>query len=102
MAAELTLNNWSLGPTGNHVAIVPIGGLQRAVVKALRYARTLSTDVRAVYVEIDGTAADALRTQWPHGDRVSILSSSSPRTAHSSSRCSTTSSACSGTTRTGT
>ena len=41
--------------------LVPVGGLQRAVVKALRYARTLSTDVRAVYVEMDPEATAAVR-----------------------------------------
>src|SRR4029079_9515530 len=52
VATELTLRDWSPDPVGKHVVLVPIGGIQRAVVKALRYARTLSADVRAVYVEI--------------------------------------------------
>jgi len=37
---------------------MPIGGLQRAVVEALRYAETLSDDVRAVYVDIDPRATE--------------------------------------------
>src|SRR4029078_10579328 len=64
VAAELTLRGWDPEPAGRHVLIVPIGGLQRAVVKALRYARTLATDVRAVYVELDPTATEALHRQW--------------------------------------
>lgn len=79
VAAELRLNDWLPGPPGAHVAIVPIGGLQRAVVKALRYARTLSTDVRAVYVEIDGNATEALRQQWPTwGQSVDLVVLESP------------------------
>jgi amino acid transporter len=65
VADELTLRGWTPEPAGRHIAIVPIGGLQRAVVKALRYGRTLASDVRAVYVEIDPQATDALRKQWP-------------------------------------
>src|SRR4029079_15127658 len=36
VAAELTLRGWQPEPAGRYVAIVPIGGIQRAVVKALR------------------------------------------------------------------
>jgi hypothetical protein len=51
-------------PAGHHTVLVPIGGMQRAVVKALLYARTLSSDVRAVYVDIDPAATETLRQQW--------------------------------------
>jgi hypothetical protein len=79
VAAELTLRGWHPEPAGRHVVIVPIGGLQRAVVKALRYARTLSTDVRAVYVELDPSATDALRRQWAEwGQGVDLVVLESP------------------------
>jgi hypothetical protein len=73
VATELTLRDWSPDPSGRHVAIVPIGGLQRAVVKALRYGRTLSTDVRAVYVEVDPQATAAIRQQWPDWGQGVVL-----------------------------
>jgi amino acid transporter len=79
VAAELTLRGWQPEPAGRHVVIVPIGGLQRAVVKALRYARTLSPDVRAVYVELDPAATDALRRQWREwGQGVELVVLESP------------------------
>ena len=79
VASELTLRGWHPDPQGRHVVIVPIGGIQRAVVKALRYARTLSADVRAVYVEIDGAATDAIRRQWPEwGQGVELVVLESP------------------------
>jgi amino acid transporter len=79
VAAELTLRGWQPEPVGRHVVIVPIGGLQRAVVKALRYARTLSTDVRAVYVELDSSLTDGLRRQWPEwGQGVELVVLESP------------------------
>jgi amino acid transporter len=64
VASELTLRGWTPEPAGAHIVIVPIGGMQRAVVKALRYARTLSSDVRAVSVEIDPSLTETLRRQW--------------------------------------
>jgi hypothetical protein len=49
------------------------------VVKALRYARTLSTDVRAVYVEIDQAPTEAIRKQWPEwGEGVDLVVLESP------------------------
>jgi amino acid transporter len=79
VASELTLRDWQPDVPGGHVVLVPIGGIQRAVVKALRYARTLSTDVRAVYVEIDPAATDALRQQWGEwGQGVELVVLRSP------------------------
>ena len=79
VASELTLRGWQPEAAGHHVVIVPIGGLQRAVVKALRYARTLSADVRAVYVELDPTATEALRAQWREwGQGVDLVVLESP------------------------
>ena len=66
VASELTLRGLAPdAPPARHVILVPIGGLQKAVVRALRYAGSLSGDVRAVYVEIDPAATAALREQWP-------------------------------------
>ena len=79
MASELTLKDWEPEPVGGHVVLVPIGGVQRAVVKALRYARSLAGDVRAVYVEFDPASANALRGQWDQwGQGVSLVVLESP------------------------
>jgi nucleotide-binding universal stress UspA family protein len=43
---------------------VPVSGIQRAVLEAVAYARTLSTDVRAVYVETDALLTRQLKAQW--------------------------------------
>jgi hypothetical protein len=65
VATALTLRNWTPGAVGANTVVVPVGGLQRAVVTALQYARSLSNDVRAVYVAIDPAATAAMREQWP-------------------------------------
>ena len=79
VASELTLKDWEPEPVGGHVVLVPIGGVQRAVVKALRYARSLAGDVRAVYVEFDPASANALRGQWDQwGQGVTLVVLESP------------------------
>jgi amino acid transporter len=79
VASELTLRDWAPEPVGRHVVLVPIGGIQRAVVKALRYARKLSADVRAVYVEMDPAATSALQQQWVDwGQDVELVVLTSP------------------------
>jgi hypothetical protein len=79
VAADLTLRDWQLPATGGHVVIVPVGGLQRAVVQALRYARGLSDDVRAAYVELDAGATASLRREWDTwGQGVTLVTLPSP------------------------
>ncbi len=79
VASELTLRGWRPEKVGCHVVLVPIGSLQRAVVKALRYASTMSTDVRAVYVEIDPSLTKTLRDQWAEwGQGVELVVLASP------------------------
>ena len=65
VAASLSLRGWSPRRQGGNVVIVPLGGLQRAVVEALRYTVHLSPDVRAVYVDIDPAASRDVRALWP-------------------------------------
>ncbi len=64
VAAQLSLQGWTPpGPRRNTV-VVPIGGIYRSVVEALAYAKTLSSDVRAVYVNIDPVATEQVKKEW--------------------------------------
>jgi hypothetical protein len=59
--------------------IVPISGVHKAVVGALRYARSLSPDVRAVYVEADPATTAELRSDWERwGEGVPLVVRRSP------------------------
>ena len=79
VASELRLGDWQPEPTGHHAVLVPIGGIQRAVVKALQYARTLADDVRAVYIDIDPAATEGIRQQWAEwGQGVELVVLESP------------------------
>ena len=58
----------------HNTVLIPIGGMQRAVVEALRYAETLSDDVRAIYVDVDPAATEQLRRDWATwGGRVKLV-----------------------------
>jgi hypothetical protein len=59
--------------------LVPVSGVQRAVVRALDYAQTLAADVRALYVDVDPTATEQLRRDWEKWGRgVPLVVLSSP------------------------
>jgi amino acid transporter len=64
---QLTLSNTvpsSYSDKLHHTVILPLSGIHRGVLEALRYAETISSDIRAVYVEIDPAQTQALREQW--------------------------------------
>jgi len=79
VAGELTLRGYHPQRRIHNTVVVPIGGLQRPVVDALRYAETLSDDVRAVYVDVNPVATEQLRSEWPTwGGRVKLVVLPSP------------------------
>ena len=47
-----------------HTAIVPLSGLHQGVMDSLSYAMSISSDVRACYVEINPEAGDRMRAEW--------------------------------------
>lgn len=47
-----------------HNVIVPISGIHRGVIKALQYARSISPNVTAIYVDLDEDATAKLREMW--------------------------------------
>jgi amino acid transporter len=78
VARQLSLDDVKVTERRHNVVIVPIGGVHRAVVQALDYARTLSDDVRAVYVDVDPRATAEIRElwgRWGRGIRLEILAS---------------------------
>jgi amino acid transporter len=52
------------GPHREQRVIIPVNGINRAVVQAVNFGRALTPDLRAVYVTDDLDAADALRARW--------------------------------------
>ncbi len=79
VASQLTLRGYTPQARVHNTVVMPIGGMQRAVVEALRYAETLSDDVRAVYVDIDPRATDQIRRDWEMwGGHVTLIVLPSP------------------------
>ena len=79
VAAHLSLEKHGVPPpVSRHRVILPIGGVHRGTLAALRYARSLSQDVTAVYVSIDAEEAEKVRAKWEtwgEGVRLVILDS---------------------------
>ena len=79
VAAQLTLRGYMPPRRIHNTVLVPIGGLQRAVVEALRYSESLSDDVRAIYVDVDPVATAQLQREWAKwGGRVKLVVLQSP------------------------
>ena len=64
VAAQLTLKGYAPPVRRHNTVLIPIGGIQRAVVEALRYAESLSDDVRAVYVDTDPASTAQIERDW--------------------------------------
>lgn len=52
------------GPLREQRVVVPVNGINRAVVQAVNFGRTLASDVRAVFVTEDHEQGEVLRERW--------------------------------------
>jgi amino acid transporter len=66
ISAELTLRGLppSLKPTPTPRLVIPISGVHRGTIEALRYARSISDQVTAVYVETDPEQTTEVKKDW--------------------------------------
>jgi len=79
VAEQLSLTGWTPQPRPKNTVIVPIGGVHRAVLAALEYAKSLSDDVRALYVDVDPHTTEEIRKQWEAwGQGVPLIVLTSP------------------------
>jgi amino acid transporter len=79
VATQLSLKNWTPEVARRNTVILPMSGVHRAVLKALQYAKGLSPDVRAVYVDTDPRATEEIRRQWDTwGEGVPLVVLRSP------------------------
>ena len=65
-AAELKVRDDLVftGPHRDERVVIPVNGINRAVVQAVNFGRSIADDVRAVYVTTDLDEAELLRTRW--------------------------------------
>ena len=52
------------GPNREQRVVVPVNGINRAVIQAVNFGRTMSPDIRAVFVTDDQAAGDEMRVRW--------------------------------------
>jgi len=81
IASELTIHglHHAIKPSPALRLVLPIPGVHRGVIYALRYAHTLTADVTAVYVEIDPAETDKVRRRWAQwGEGVPLAIVPSP------------------------
>src|SRR3989338_1979519 len=64
VARQLSLEDYEGPPPIRHTVMVLIGDLHRGVVEALQYAKTLSPDAKAIYVELDPERTGRLEEKW--------------------------------------
>lgn len=74
VADQLSIARGSLpvAPSSNTVLVV-IGGVHRAALNAVNYARVLSDDVRAVHVALDDTRAATVQREWDKYEHTLML-----------------------------
>lgn len=80
LAGRLSLERFNVPMrSGRHRVILPISGVHRGTLAALRYARSLSKDVTAVHVSVDPEATAAVKRKWKiWGEGVRLVIQESP------------------------
>ena len=67
LAAELSLEHLADEPPVTNTVLVLVGDLHMGVVRALRFAQSLTPNPKAVYVEIDPSRTLQLEERWAKG-----------------------------------
>jgi Amino acid permease len=79
VAEQLSLRDFTEEARPHNTVLVPISGVHRAVVQALQYAKILSPDVRAVFVDVDPNATATVRREWERwGQEIPLVVLPSP------------------------
>ena len=66
VSEQLSLDGFppTLRPISALRVVIPISGVHRGIIDAMRYATTISNDVTAVYVELEPGESDEVRERW--------------------------------------
>jgi hypothetical protein len=80
LAAQLSLESHpGSRPIRQNRVILPIAGVHRGTLEALRFARTLSRDVTAVHISIDEKEKEKVEQKWQDwGDGIRLVVLDSP------------------------
>ena len=64
VAKQLSLEQYGGPPPLKHTVLVLVGDLHRGVIPALQYAKSISPDAQAVYIEQDPERTRVLQEKW--------------------------------------
>jgi amino acid transporter len=65
LADDLSLSDYDSPPSLSHQRIIlPISGVHKGTLTALRYARSLSNDITAVFIAIDDDQTQRIQNRW--------------------------------------
>lgn len=80
LAKKLSLENFGSPPSVDRMRIImPLSGVHRGTLAALRYARSLSNDITAVYISMEPEETDRLKAKWEEwGEGVRLVVLESP------------------------
>jgi hypothetical protein len=68
VAQQLSLRGLppSVEPSPSPRVVIPVSGVHRGIFDAINFARSISRDVTAVYVELEPGAGQRIREKWEH------------------------------------
>jgi amino acid transporter len=80
LADQLSLANFNVpAQIRRNRVIMPISGVHRGTLAALRFAKTLSRDVTAVHISIDADETEKVKTKWEQwGEEIRLIVLYSP------------------------
>ncbi|RJQ45242.1 MAG: APC family permease [Gaiellales bacterium] len=80
IAEQLSLEGVAApGEFSHHAVIIPVSGVHRAVLAAVKYAKAISDDVTAVYVCFDPAETEKIEAKWEdYGMEVPLVVLASP------------------------
>lgn len=81
VAEQITLDRRGIRPPRprRNIVIIPISGMNRAVVRAVDFARSQPGDIRAVFVDIDPGESAKVKIQWAQwGVGINLIALPSP------------------------
>lgn len=64
VADHLTMTRYEEVPAFKHTVLIPVSGVNRGVMPALQYARSIGGDIRAIYVEIEPSRTPDVLARW--------------------------------------
>ncbi len=79
VAKQLSLEEYESPPPLKHTVFVLVGDLHRGVIPALQYAKSISPDAHAIYIEQDPEKTKILQEKWQNwGQGVPLMVLQSP------------------------